>query len=351
MTKVADVAVKDLNFIYEWIKKNHPAPAEIKCSHPVFRRWFDKGFKMAMNKTKRIRTKAEYKQVLNDYVNGFKDRHLRLEPPNRKIGNNRLKKDIANIDFQEKDLCWVTLKSFYPRNKEQLHQLREVVDNIKYCRRKDIIVLDFRGAEGGNTVWGVNMLNNLFTKRYIDSLENYPYRNFSLVFRVSKDNINNLEEDIKNKLKEIQTRKYYRKILMEMKKAIKNNKNLVRIFFKTKYKKTREMSNPVRGRIYVLTEGGRSAVLLILDRLLSIKGVMQVGRPTGSDTLYGECGEVKLPSGNFNLIYPTAIRDYIIRKNNENYIPKYSYMRDIYNTPKVKNWIIKLNKKLARKHK
>ncbi len=341
-----EIAIKDLEFVHSWLSRNHPGYAEKKCSYPHFKKWFKKGFLIALRDAQKIKGKRDYERVLNNYVDGFKDRHVRLESKQEITDKSLFKREIASIKFLKNNICWIRIKSFYPRTKKQLNQLREVVNNIKDCRRNDLIVFDLRDIEGGYSRWGVQMINNLFSEEYVNSLKNYPYKEgISLDFRASEDNINLLQKELKN-LMENESKVYYSKILAEMKRAFRNNKEIVRIHFKHDEKKSKTDVNPVKGRVYALTKEGRSAALLFLDRLLSIKGVIQVGQPTGSDTIYGEVGEVKLPSKNFQLITPSAVRHYIIRKNNEKYIPKYTYKEKMSNTSKLRDWIVNLDKRL-----
>ena len=64
-------------------------------------------------------------------------------------------------------------------------------------------------------------------------------------------------------------------------------------------------ANPMKGRVYVLTDHAcQSSCLNFLDQLLRIPNVMQVGTPTGADTIFGDLLRTQLPSGRGVLYFP-----------------------------------------------
>lgn len=64
------------------------------------------------------------------------------------------------------------------------------------------------------------------------------------------------------------------------------------------------LSNPVRGRVIVLVDGGcRNACLDVVDMLLTLPNVQVAGTPTGSDSIHFEPTRLTLPSGNAYLNY------------------------------------------------
>lgn len=348
-TNWSQITLKDLNFINSYLKENHPGYVEKKCSYPVFIKWIDKGFDKAVKKSKLVKSKKDYKKIINYYVSGFNDRHLRLTKDGNFKNPKKANINISSIKEFKDDMVLVTIKSFFPRNNRQQRELEKTARNIKNYKNKKMIVFDLRGIEGGNTQWGIDIINNLYGKRYLNSLKNYPYRKIRISCRVSKDNYYAIIKILNRKNMNYETKKYYQKMAIEMKKALKNNIDLVNIEYGKNFKKFDKVKSPFNGIVYVITDDSAiSATLLFLDRLLSIKNVIQVGRPTGGDTVYCEVRTVKLPSGNYHLVLPTTVKNFMIRKNNEKYIPKYRYNGKMTNSDKLRKWIFKLNNKIKK---
>jgi hypothetical protein len=96
----------------------------------------------------------------------------------------------------------------------------------------------------------------------------------------------------------------------------------------------------VSARAFVLTDGAcQSSCLNLMDLILKLPNVVQIGEETGSDTNYLENRPVPLPSGFAMLQFPTKLYRNRARGANEAYEPAYSWNGDITDTAKLEQWV------------
>ena len=102
---------------------------------------------------------------------------------------------------------------------------------------------------------------------------------------------------------------------------------------------------PVKGRVFLLTDGSRaSACLDFADMLLAMPATTHVGRPTHADSVYMESRHIDLPSGSAELGFAQKVYRGRPRGENLPYAPKpgHRYEADIRDTPALERWILAL---------
>jgi hypothetical protein len=104
--------------------------------------------------------------------------------------------------------------------------------------------------------------------------------------------------------------------------------------------KTPPPPNPVKARVYVLTDYGcASACIGFVDEMLQMPGVRQIGLETAVDRLSGSPQSFPLPSGNGVLNVPNMVRIDRARGDNIPQKPSVRFDGDIADTAAVRAWI------------
>ncbi len=255
---------------------------------------------------------------------------------------------------------WLSLPSFAPQTDQELAALRQVVNNASAYREKDPIVFDLRRNTAGNVFWGLILLRNLYGEDYADRFAR-EYKHVEREFRVSPGNVEFYKTDrLRRNAREFGEKSDpyadTARISAAMERALKEGSSTLRepsIESRDRVipDASANVPNPIRGKVYVLTDGRCSdACLRFLDEILKFPNVIHVGLPTGADTVYGQAKTVKLPSGIATFSCPTMIRRARSRQPNVPYTPAFRFDGDIGDTAALEAWILDLNRKQATKN-
>jgi hypothetical protein len=250
----------------------------------------------------------------------------------------------------EKNAVWIRLPSFQPKNRTELTEIYHIINILPELRRKEIIVFDVRGNRGGNSQWGLNILNQLYGEEYVNYKiysNNDPARKQSYVeWRVSKGNIDYLANElvsIKNNFGEDSLAYCLtNNVVSGMKDAFEKEEPLYR---ETKiFLKNPGSIIPIslcKSKIFLLTDSRcASACLTFADLLFELGGVIHIGQSTNADSVYMDTRSVLLPSGISKLIFPMKVYRNRKRGNNQAHVPKYKWDGEIGDTEKIKDWVI-----------
>src|SRR5262249_54005068 len=71
-------AESDLEALRMYIRED--TPVALDTENARMQRWFDRGYREAQARTRRVRDQSSYFYALAAYTNGFQDPHLRLNP-------------------------------------------------------------------------------------------------------------------------------------------------------------------------------------------------------------------------------------------------------------------------------
>lgn len=245
----------------------------------------------------------------------------------------------------KKGIEWISLPTFYPAGKE-IEALKKIVSDMKTLRRSKYIIFELRGNTGGSSLWGQEILENLYGKSYIEAKAAEENSNSFAEWRVSQGNLNHLRW-IGSFLKERHGEnsdgyKIFAQTLKNMELAIEKGLAYARQG-DPKEKPAKTPGPPLsKTRIIALTDGHcASACLDFMDLLLTLPNVTHVGTPTSADTLYMEVRSEDLPSGLGKVRFATKVYRNRKRGHNVDYKPKFRWNGDITDTRAIENWILK----------
>lgn len=246
---------------------------------------------------------------------------------------------------------WVSLPVFYATSPEVGDSLRAAVKQASGWRGRSVIVFDVRGNTGGSSQWGADMLRNLYGADFEATLKapESPQPQY-VEWRVSPENqryLASLEEPLSQQFgKDSPVLDWVRGISQGLAEAQKRGEVLWRQPAKEEGKPAAKsgapVPNPVKGRVFVLTDGKcASACLDFLDNALRFPGVTHVGLPTNADTPYMEIRGETLPSGLARL--GLAIKVYRNRpRSGLPFTPVHRYTGDLSDTAALEKWVLGL---------
>jgi hypothetical protein len=245
---------------------------------------------------------------------------------------------------------WVSLPLFFGTTPEVQASLEAAVKQAPSWRGRSVIVFDVRGNNGGSSQWGANLLRGLYGADFEASLGEAEAKATQYVeWRVSPENqryLASIEELVAQQFgKEAPVLERLRLARQGLAQAQARGETLWREpDGKAVAKSTAPgaVPNPVKGRVFVLTDGKCvSACLDFVEGALRFPGVTHVGLPTVADTPYMELRGERLPSGiaQFNF----SIKVY---RNNPRsgrpFVPVHRFSGDISDTAAVERWVLGL---------
>ncbi len=101
-------------------------------------------------------------------------------------------------------------------------------------------------------------------------------------------------------------------------------------------------TNPMAGRVYVLTDSACASACLDAVDLWKAMGAVQIGRETSADTVYMEVGSGELPSGLASLGIPMKVYRGRARGNNETHQPQHLFDGNMTDDAALLAWIREL---------
>lgn len=258
------------------------------------------------------------------------------------------------------NIKWLTIPSFnIDSDKYEIYN--SLINQLSQYRDSKAIVIDVRGNRGGNSQNWQNLLNTLFTEEYLNFfLNQHPEistNNVVAEWRVTRDNLNSINKLLDRLQKQygkesrlVQEYKFVSEaISTELSKT--NPRDLIEVDFiasklekNHKEKFNHEAKNPVKAKIYVLTDFWCSATTLsFLDTILKLPNVEQVGIVTAADTTYTDIRVKALPS---EILYLTLTKK--LYRNSPRHIkvtpyyPKKEFEGDIHDDQKVQSWLVNI---------
>lgn len=247
------------------------------------------------------------------------------------------------------DALWVNIPTFAVNEKEEVAAMHSLIESLKneleQNKNWDLLIFDLRGNSGGSSVWGDQIARIVFGEEWAKQVRNYLGDGVYTEWRVSEDNINALKGIVQQQEKrhgvDSDNAKFFRSFAESMTTALKNNQSFVtnQVVSRQGVQAPKEVSLP--GKIVLLTGASCfSACLDFLDRMRLHPKVVQVGQPTGVDTVYMENWGKQLPSKLGQINYPMKVYRNRKRGNNEAYIPHVSYTGQLNDTTAIRSWIL-----------
>lgn len=245
-----------------------------------------------------------------------------------------------------KEGVWISIPTFQAQSQGAEDALNFTVQRLPYLQGKNPLVFDLRGNTGGAASWIVQILFSLYGEEYLGSL---PHIKNSLSFAedlLSPQKIKALETYVAQHPSDKKSQHYLKKANQAYENGEVFLKRSIDLNIFSKIKHTHpSIPNPVSGQVYLLTDGHCfSSALLFADVLLSIPGVIHIGKMTDGDTPFSQPLPFPLPSGKSTLYIPSMIRRAWERGYNEPYRPAYDYPGYMGDQAALENWVLHLTK-------
>lgn len=326
---VQKVAREDLDFMRQEITANHPGMVNV--DDPQFKEGLERAYKHALAAIDTLKNRDDYARILRSFVDSFNDNHVRLflksdRPVKRKKG------DFENFSFDEiaPRIGWLRIPTFDP-NKDQQKQLNEMIDMMAHLRGYKAVVFDVHGNTGGNNEWGHRLVQALFTPAYADYKRQALWKNITVDYRVSKDNLAHIksraDQFAREFGKEDPLTVGYQNFYNSMKDAYEKGEVSIQVPKGQEEQMAKVPCNPVKPVILVIVDGKcASATLDFIDELKCLNHpIILFGQKTAADTLYMDVREPSLPSGLGKFSFPIKVYRGRLRGNNQPYYPDFPY--------------------------
>ncbi|XVN41034.1 MAG: hypothetical protein RCO49_10190 [Rickettsia endosymbiont of Argas persicus] len=147
----------DLKYIYNEIQESHPGI--LNKGDPTFKKNLEYNYIKAQRATSN--TPQDNKQIIKSFADTFNDPHLSVNWYNETLKILPSNTKPFQIKYFSKNIVWIDLPSF-DLNRLQQQNFNLLLATIKNFRKKNIIVFDLRGNQGGNSEYGSKLIDQLF---------------------------------------------------------------------------------------------------------------------------------------------------------------------------------------------
>jgi hypothetical protein len=235
------------------------------------------------------------------------------------------------IGIRELDdrMWWITLSSFASNDSQVVAAIDDVI-RVMTMRREEllaaeIVVFDVRGNQGGNSANGRRVAEALWGEAVVTAL---PERWEAIDWRVSAGNAEflrrvNLPRVVTTFGEDADATHAYRALVDAIDEAV----SMDELYYResaTPVARTATPRNPVRGRVFFLTDSWcASACLDFADLMMAVGGVTHVGTETGADAIYIDNRGVRLPSDQGLLGFSMKVYRGRVRGHNVSYAPEF----------------------------
>nr|WP_231395092.1 MULTISPECIES: S41 family peptidase [unclassified Herbaspirillum] len=230
---------------------------------------------------------------------------------------------------------WINVSDFQ-LDQSGLAQLELLLEQIRQLDTADVVVLDTRGNNGGNSGIGDRILRALLKQDIPPEPEGV-----SASWRVSDIAINTLQAHVDRfRTLEGETGPDFRsisKLLAKMREAHARGLNWLEDEYTGALS---EQGLPFRGRVGLVTDAFcASACLDFADAVLRIPGALHFGESTSADTNYLDVTQLHLPSG-LMMWLPLKVYRGRARRSNEALVPHFIYAGDMDDTASLQRWVL-----------
>lgn len=245
---------------------------------------------------------------------------------------------------------WISIPTFQPDGDDR-KSFAALHEQIPSMRNDKLIVFDVRGNRGGDPEWGDRLLELLFGREYLETLEARSTRSQVGYRRASKGNLDDylaaLPEVEQNFGRESSTYRALTRFAKDIELAIQNGVRLV------EYRRpetgpdsagalaNRDARSPVQAKLVLLTDAAcASACLMFADTLLATGTALHVGGMTSADSIYMEGRKIPLPSGIGELNLPKLMTLHRTRGHNIPLVPRVKWPAPIADQVTLENWVM-----------
>ncbi len=335
-TATQNLYSNDLDFIYESILENHPGV--YNQEDPDFCQHAEKSYTMAQSQLKKSRNDSESKSAISTFTKSFNDTHLQVSWR----GSLSQKQDTIIKNFSAEQLSdrveWISLPTFY-LTVDQEKAFQKLLKNISELDQKEYIVFDLRGNKGGNSEYGLQIVQALFGKEYVDRQICLHNQKVYVDWRVSKGNV----EHIRTLLKRYPNSTWLQNVEHGLIKSLKRNDIFYREYSSDlcAFDKNTQPKDIIKQKIIVIIDAANvSAALDFIDQIKMIaKNIVLIGQTTRADRLYMEVRVLRLPSDQGDFCFPIKVYHNRARLDNQPYFPDIEF-NQLDNTAALHEFIL-----------
>lgn len=251
---------------------------------------------------------------------------------------------IGVTDFGDNG-AWVRIGTMMAMTEETAGQYRTLIERAPSLRDKDFVVIDVRGNGGGMYNWFMAFLRGFYGQPYADHFARARLEIANSMLVVSPTGTDDPGFSAEASRIEVPPDPPMADALTPAEiRQLPNGMRLVlaRPPVESISYPRRPPPNPVRARVYLLTDYGcGSACLSFVDEMMRFPGVIQIGAETHIDRRSGGWPEgFELPSGLATMRMGRMVREGRRRGENEAWIPSIRFAGDIADTEAVKRWVL-----------
>lgn len=218
--------------------------------------------------------------------------------------------------------------------------LADAEARVSELRAAPVLVFDLRGNNGGSSTWLSTLANTIWGEAYAQA---QAPNSESIDWRASPDNLAQLESYRAQFSEQPETLAYLNTLIEGMSNAIANGQPMFNEADEPETTSGPTATNPVAGRVYVLTDYGCASACLDAVDVLTALGAVHVGQETSADTLYMEIRYVPLPSGRATAYVPMKVYRGRARGNNQPAVPVHAWTGALTDTASLESWIAQLD--------
>jgi|GEM_PF-963744 len=336
---------KDLTFIRKTLLEDHPGVCNALDAE--FLDEMEKNFKIAEQKLLTTDVIEEKAKILQELGRSFHDAHLWIRYDLSKTAISSTPREIRPFGIQEvkQGVFWVNIPTFHPST-DETKNLNEIIKSLAGFREQTII-FDLRGNGGGNSSWGVELLNALFGEEYVNQQLAESNRNVYIEWRISQGNLDHVKALIpilQDQFGENHPTTQQLKInYKEMEDAFLHGENY--------YSESQGIDQPTQSSnainsfsghiIAIIDKSCGSACLDFIDDLKAMNAnITFVGETTGADSVYMELRTVSLPSEKGTLGFPIKVYRNRPRGHNVPHTPDIQYKGNLQDTAELQSFIL-----------
>jgi hypothetical protein len=244
-------------------------------------------------------------------------------------------------------VAWVTVPSFAENVADNKKGLERLIAELPGQRSARLIVFDVRGNRGGNSSWGIRLLQALFGDDYVRAIEGRVSSGVYTQWRASKGNADFIEQSTMPRYeKGSRDYEWLRGVVSEIRTALAGNQALTPAPTGAGAVRQRggaAATHDLGQKVVLLTDGlCGSACLNFADVLLAIPGVRHAGTTTFADAIYIDNRSILLPSQLGFFGFSMKVYRNRGRKHNEPYAPSLVYPGASWDMRSLQDWLIRV---------
>ncbi len=347
-------AQHDIDFMHQAFLENHPGV--YNDQDPNFVSTMNKAYQEATHAIQSMKSSYDHEIILKEYLKTFQDPHIKFRPKNQQILNlSALQESNEHFSIQHLPhrITWITLPTLEP-NKEQQKELEKILNQLPNYQKSNMIVFDLRNNSGGNSIWGTQLLQSLFSEEYLNQQIEKANKKTSSDWRASKDNIAHLGVIIDYMKDQFGEESPIVAEFKEIKTGMQQAYNEHKIFYSSYPTEediisTNTVKNPVTAQIIaIISSQCFSSCLIFIDELKIVNPeTILIGQTTSADTIYLDMRIIDFPSGIGSFRTPIKIHRGRPRGNNVPYTPNIPYPTNINSEEEKNQWLLETIEKLS----